>query len=151
MTAARKPLSAERVLRAALALADAGGTDALTMRRLGQELGVEAMSLYKHVANKDAILDGIVDLVVAEIALPDAGEHWKTAMRRRAISANEVMLRHPWACRLIMSRPNLGPAMVSYVDSTLGSLRGGPDSPSSWPTTPGTPWTATSTGTPCDS
>jgi AcrR family transcriptional regulator len=121
--APRQPLSTERVLRAALALADTGGTEALTMRRLGQELGVEAMSLYKHVANKDAILDGIVDLVVAEIALPAPGEHWKAAMRRRAISANEVLLRHPWACSLLMSRINLGPAMIRYVDATLGSLR----------------------------
>jgi AcrR family transcriptional regulator len=121
--APREPLSTERVLRAALALADAGGTDALTMRRLGQKLGVEAMSLYKHVANKDAILDGIVDLVVGEITLPAAGEDWKTAMRRRAISAHEVLVRHPWACSLLMSRVNLGPAMLRYVDATLGSLR----------------------------
>jgi AcrR family transcriptional regulator len=121
--AAREPLSTERVLRAALALADAGGTQALTMRRIGQELGVEAMSLYKHVANKDAILDGIVDLVVGEIELPSPDDGWKLAMRRRAISAHEVLLRHPWACSLLMSRVNLGPAMVRYVDSTIGSLR----------------------------
>ena len=119
----RKPLSAERVLHAALRLADAGGTEALTMRRLGQELGVEAMSLYKHVANKDAILDGIVDLVVAEIALPSPGDRWKRAMRRRGISAHQVLLRHPWACMLLMSRVNLGPAMLRYVDATLGTLR----------------------------
>ncbi|MEU4324627.1 TetR/AcrR family transcriptional regulator [Nonomuraea dietziae] len=121
--AAREPLSTERVLRAALELADSGGTDALTMRGLGQELGVEAMSLYKHVANKDAILDGIVDLVVGEIALPSPGDDWKQAMRRRGISAHEVLLRHPWACRLLMSRPNVGPAMLRYVDSTVGTLR----------------------------
>jgi AcrR family transcriptional regulator len=121
--APRQPLNAERVLRAALALADAGGPEALTMRRLGQELGVEAMSLYKHVANKDAILDGIVDLVVAEIALPSPGDSWKPAMRRRAISAYQVLLRHPWACMLLMSRVNLGPAMLRYVDATLGTLR----------------------------
>jgi AcrR family transcriptional regulator len=121
--APRQPLSTERVLRTALRLADAGGTEALTMRRLGQELGVEAMSLYKHVANKDAILDGIVDLVVAEITLPSPGEHWKPAMRRRAISAHQVLLRHPWACMLLMSRINLGPAMLRYVDATLGALR----------------------------
>lgn len=120
--AAREPLSAERVLRAALVVADAGGTEALTMRRIGQELGVEAMSLYKHVANKDAILDGIVDLVVGEIALPEPGD-WKAAMRSRGISAHEVLLRHPWACPLLMSRPNVGPAMLRYVDSTLGTLR----------------------------
>jgi len=120
--AAREPLSAERVLRAALVVADAGGTEALTMRRIGQELGVEAMSLYKHVANKDAILDGIVDLVVGEIARPVPGD-WKAAMRSRGISAHAVLLRHPWACPLLMSRPNVGPAMLRYVDSTLGTLR----------------------------
>jgi len=121
--APREPLSTERVLRAALTLADAGGTGALTMRRLGQELGVEAMSLYKHVANKDAILDGIIDFVVGEIALPSPDDGWKMAMRRRGISAHEVLLRHPWACSLLMSRTNVGPAMLRYVDSTLGSLR----------------------------
>lgn len=121
---AREPLSTERVLRAALQLADASGTDGLTMRRLGQQLGVEAMSLYKHVANKDAILDGIVDLVVAEIALPAPGDDWKTAMRRRGISAHEVLMRHPWACALLMSRPNVGPAMLRYANSTLATLRG---------------------------
>jgi AcrR family transcriptional regulator len=122
--APRAPLSTGRVLEAALVLADAGGIEALTMRRLGQQLGVEAMSLYKHVANKDEILDGIVDLAVAEIALPAPGEGWKAAMRRRGISAHEVLLRHPWACMLLMSRTNVGPAMLRYVDATLGSLRG---------------------------
>ncbi|HVK20174.1 MAG TPA: TetR/AcrR family transcriptional regulator C-terminal domain-containing protein [Actinokineospora sp.] len=123
MTLSRKPLSTERVLRAALAMADAGGTDTLTMRALGQALGVEAMSLYKHVAKKDAILDGIVDLVVGEIDLPVPGDDWKTAMRQRAISAHDVLLRHPWACALLMSRTNVGPAMLRYVESTLHSLR----------------------------
>jgi AcrR family transcriptional regulator len=119
----REPLSTDRVLRAALTLADAAGTQALTMRRLGQELGVEAMSLYKHVANKDAILDGIVDLVVGEIALPQPGDGWKAAMHRRGVSAHEVLVRHRWACPLLMSRVNTGPAMLAYVDSTLGTLR----------------------------
>jgi AcrR family transcriptional regulator len=119
----REPLSTDRVLRAALTLADAAGTEALTMRRLGQELGVEAMSLYKHVANKDAILDGIVDLVVGEIALPQPGDGWKAAMHRRGVSAHEVLVRHRWACPLLMSRVNTGPAMLAYVDSTLGTLR----------------------------
>ncbi|WP_436497313.1 TetR/AcrR family transcriptional regulator C-terminal domain-containing protein [Actinokineospora sp. HUAS TT18] len=124
MTVSRKPLSTERVLQAALSLADKGGTDTLTMRAIGQALGVEAMSLYKHVANKDAILDGIVDLVVAEIALPDPADAWKTAMRRRGVSAHEVLLRHKWACALLMARPNVGPAMLRYVESTLETLRG---------------------------
>jgi AcrR family transcriptional regulator len=119
----REPLSTQRVLRAALTLADTIGTEGLTMRRLGQELGVEAMSLYKHVPNKEAILDGIVDLVIGEVAIPSTRDHWKTAMRQRAISTHEMLMRHPWACKLIMSRVNIGPAMIRYVDSTLGVLR----------------------------
>jgi AcrR family transcriptional regulator len=121
----RTPLSRERVLRAAVALADRGGIDSLTMRRLGQELGVEAMSLYNHVANKDEILDGIVDLVVGDIEVPPTGTSWKTAMRQRAVSAHEVLLAHPWAAMLIMSRFNIGPGMTRYLDATLGRLREG--------------------------
>lgn len=119
----RQPLTTERVLWAAIKLADAAGTEALSMRKLGQVLGVEAMSLYKHVANKDAILDGIVDLVVGEIALPSPGDGWRPAMRQRGVSAHEVLMRHPWACGLLMSRVNVGPAMMRYTDSTLGTLR----------------------------
>ena len=121
----RVPLSRERVLRAAVALADQSGIEALTMRRLGQELGVEAMSLYNHVANKDAILDGVVDLVLGDIEVPPTGTHWKAAMRQRAISAHEVLLAHPWAAMLIMSRFNIGPGMTRYLDATLGRLREG--------------------------
>ena len=121
----RVPLSRERVLRAAVALADQSGIESLTMRRLGQELGVEAMSLYNHVANKDAILDGVVDLVLGDIEVPPTGTHWKTAMRERAISAHEVLLAHPWAAMLIMSRFNIGPGMTRYLDATLGRLREG--------------------------
>lgn len=119
----REPLSRDRVLRAAVELADAHGLDALSMRRLGEELGVEAMSLYNHVRNKDEILDGIVDLVAGEIALPDARDGWKEAMRRRAISAHEVLMRHPWATMLLLSRVNVGPAMLRYIDATIGCLR----------------------------
>jgi len=119
----RPPLSKERVLRAAIALADGSGIESLSMRKLGQRLGVEAMSLYNHVANKDEILDGMVDLVVGEIDLPAEGADWKTAMRRRAISAHEVLVRHAWASSQIVSRVNVGPAMLRYVDSTLGALR----------------------------
>jgi AcrR family transcriptional regulator len=119
----RAPLSRERVLRAALALADGSGIDSLTMRRLGQELGVEAMSLYNHVANKEDILDGIVDLVFAEIALPSGQKDWKSAMRRRAMSAHEALLRHPWAPSLMQSRTRPGPATLRHHDSVLGSLR----------------------------
>jgi AcrR family transcriptional regulator len=121
----RAPLSRERVLRAAVSLADQDGIESLTMRRLGQELGVEAMSLYNHVANKDDLLDGIVDLVVGDIEVPPTGTHWKTAMRARAISAHETLLAHPWAAVLIMSRFNIGPGMTRYLDATLGRLREG--------------------------
>jgi AcrR family transcriptional regulator len=117
-------LSRERVLRAALALADEGGIESLTMRRLGQELGVEAMSLYNHVASKDDILDGLVDLVFSEIELPSDRAEWKSAMRQRAISARDVLLRHPWATSLMNSRPKPGPSTLRHNDSVLGSLRG---------------------------
>ncbi len=121
----RVPLSRERVLRAAVALADQGGLESLTMRRLGQDLGVEAMSLYNHVTGKDDILDGIADLVLGDIDVPPAGTGWRAAMRQRAISAHEVLLAHPWAALLIMSRFNIGPGMTRYLDATLGRLREG--------------------------
>jgi AcrR family transcriptional regulator len=121
----RTPLSRERVLRAAIALADQSGIESLTMRRLGQQLGVEAMSLYNHVANKDEILDGIVDLVLGDIEVPPTGTDWKAAMRSRAISAHQVLLAHPWAALQIMSRFNIGLGMTRYLDSTLGRLREG--------------------------
>ena len=94
------------MLSAALALADAGGIESLSMRKLGQELGVEAMSLYNHVANKDDLLDGMVEVVTAEIEVPSGGADWKTEIRRTAISSHEVFLRHRWACSLMMRRPN---------------------------------------------
>jgi len=119
----RAPLSRERVLRAALVLADAGGIDSMSMRKLGEELGVEAMSLYNHVANKDDILDGIVDLVFSEIALPSGRGDWKLAMRKRAISAHEALLRHSWAPSLMQSRTKPGPATLRHHDSVLGRLR----------------------------
>jgi AcrR family transcriptional regulator len=119
----RMPLSRERVMRAAIALADASGIESLSMRKLGQDLGVEAMSLYNHVANKDEILDGIVDLVFGEIALPSGEGDWKPAMRRRATSAHEALLRHPWAPSLMQSRTRPGPATLRHHDSVLGSLR----------------------------
>jgi len=121
----RARLTRERVLRAAIVLADQSGLESLTMRRLGQQLGVEAMSLYNHVANKDDILDGIVDLVLSDIDVPPAGTNWKTAMRQRAISAHAVLLAHPWAAILIMSRFNIGPGMTRYLDATFGRLRDG--------------------------
>ncbi len=117
------PLSRELVLRTALRLADQGGIEALSMRKLAQELGVQAMSLYNHVENKDDIIDGIVDLVVSEIEVPDLGVDWKAAMRRRSISAHTVLLRHPWSTMPLVSRVNVGVAMLRYVDATLGCLR----------------------------
>jgi AcrR family transcriptional regulator len=121
----RLPLSRDRVLRAAVSLADSHGIGALTMRRLGQALGVEAMSLYKHVRNKDDVLDGVVELVLAEVDLPEPGEAWKPAMRRRATSARAVFARHPWATTLVQSRATPGPATLRYYDAVVGSLRAG--------------------------
>ena len=122
-TVGRLPLSNERVLRAAVALADEIGIESLSMRKLGEKLGVQAMSLYKHVSNKDDILDGIVDIVAGEITLPSIGGDWRLAMRRRAVSAHEVLGYHPWATMLIVSRANVGPSMLRYVDATIGCLR----------------------------
>ena len=117
------PLNRERVLRAALALADEGGLEALTMRKLGQALGVEAMSLYNHVAGKEEVLDGLVDIVFGEIELPCDGSDWRTAMRRRAISAREALARHRWAIGLMESRMNPGSANLRHHDSVLRCLR----------------------------
>ena len=119
----RTPLSRERVLRAAIDLADTGGIESLSMRKLGQALGVEAMSLYNHVANKDDLLDGMVDLVFGEIGLPPRGADWKTAMRQRAIAAREVLARHPWAIGLMESRSRPGPATLRHHDAVIGCLR----------------------------
>jgi AcrR family transcriptional regulator len=119
----RIPLNRDRVLRAALALADEGGIEALTMRKLGQALGVEAMSLYNHVANKDDVLDGLVDIVFSEIDLRGDGRDWKAAMRRRAISAREVLASHRWAIGLMESRVHPGPATLRHHDSVLRCLR----------------------------
>jgi AcrR family transcriptional regulator len=99
----RTPLSRERVLRAAIKLADEGGIESLTMRKLARALGVEAMSLYNHVSNKDDLMDGIVDLVMAEIELPSGGEEWDVAIRKYAVSAHEALLRHRWAASLVLS------------------------------------------------
>ena len=119
----RPGLSRERVLRAAVALADEGGIEVLTMRRLGERLQVEAMSLYNHVADKEEILDGIVDLVFSEIELPSGIGDWKTAMRRRAVSARDALARHPWATSLMQSRTKPGPATLRHHDSVIGTLR----------------------------
>jgi AcrR family transcriptional regulator len=111
------------VLRAAVALADREGTSALTMRRLGDALGVEAMSLYNHVANKADLLDGMVDLVFAEIELPSTDGDWRAAMRRRAVSTREALNRHRWAIGLMEGRSSHGPANLSLHNAVLGCLR----------------------------
>ncbi|WP_233221548.1 TetR/AcrR family transcriptional regulator [Streptomyces carminius] len=121
----REPLTREAVLRTAVALADRDGVAALTMRRLAERLGVEAMSLYHHVANKDAILDGMVDAVFGEIELPAADGDWRTAMRLRAFSAREALKRHPWAVGLLDSRANPGPETLRHHEAVIGSLRAG--------------------------
>ncbi len=125
----RLPLSRERVLRAAIGLADAEGIDSLSMRRLGQALGVEAMSLYNHVRNKDEILDGIVDMVVSEFELPSPGDDWKASLRRTAISAHDVLVKHPWAASLMLSPARMSAARLRYMEGILGSLREGGFSP----------------------
>jgi AcrR family transcriptional regulator len=119
----RPPLSRERVIEGAVRVADEQGAAAVTMRRIAEQLGVEAMSLYHHVANKEEILDGIVDAVFAEIELPGAHTSWKTAMRRRAASARAVLVRHVWALGLLDSRRHPGPATLRHHDRVIGCLR----------------------------
>lgn len=119
----REPLSRERIVRAAVTLADAAGLPALTMRRLGEALGVEAMSLYRYVSGKDDLLDGMVDAVFTEIDLP-AGRDWRAAMRMRAESVRVVLGRHRWAIGLLESRRAPGPATLRHHDAVLGMLRG---------------------------
>jgi AcrR family transcriptional regulator len=119
----RTPLSRDRALRAAVELADAEGIDAVTMRRLARTLGVEAMSLYHHVANKSDILDGMVDLVFAEIALPDDRDGWVPAMTARATSVRDALTRHRWAVGLMESRSSPGPATLRHHDAVIGCCR----------------------------
>ncbi len=128
----RIPLNKERVLRAAIVVADEGGIEALTMRRLAEQVGVEAMSLYYHVANKEAVLDGVVDAIVAEIedsvggfTPPDDPTDWQKAVRDRILAARRVMLLHPWVPGVIETRTKVSPTMVVYFDSLLGLLREG--------------------------
>ena len=121
-TAPRVPLSRERVLRAAIDLANRGGITALSMRKLAQELGVEAMSLYYYVAKKEDLLAGMVDLVVREMELPSMGDDWKAALRKSAISAHDVLVRHAWACGLMMSVQD-GTARLRWMDAVLRCLR----------------------------
>src|SRR5215207_8466343 len=124
-TPRRVPLSRDRVLRAAVGLADAAGVDALSMRRLAQELGVVPMALYKHVANKEEMLDGMVDAIVGEIDSPTHGADWKTAIRHRILSARRALLRHPWAPQVIESRTQATPVVLDYMNSLIGMFRTG--------------------------
>ena len=124
-TETRRPLSRDRVLRAAVELADREGLESLTMRKLADELGAGAMSLYHYVPNKEDLLDGMVDLVFGEIELPPSGVEWRTAMRRRAVSTRAVLNRHRWAVGLMESRRSPGPASFRLHDAVLGCLREG--------------------------
>jgi AcrR family transcriptional regulator len=124
-TTPRAPLTRMRVLEAAVALADRDGIDALSMRKLGQELGVEGMALYRHVRDKEAILDGIVDVVMGEVEAPDRAADWKAGLRGLAFASRSVMLRHPWAPAVIVTRPDVGPETLRHIDRVLGFLDAG--------------------------
>ena len=121
----RDRLSRARVLQAAMALADEGGIESLTMRRLGEELGVGPMALYRHVANKDDLIDAMVDVVFGEIGVPSFDGDWKTSMRDRAIAVRDALLRHRWAIGIMESRANPGPANLHHHDAVIGCLRSG--------------------------
>jgi AcrR family transcriptional regulator len=126
---ARAPLSRERVLQAAIALADEAGIESLSMRKLAQALGVEAMSLYHYFANKDAILDAMLEVVFSEYEPPASDADWRAAMRRAAISAHHTLLRHPWACGLLMSPTSPSLAQLRWMDTVLGRFRSAGFSP----------------------
>jgi AcrR family transcriptional regulator len=121
----RAPLSRDRVLRAAVARADKAGIESLSMRRLAEELGVVPMALYKHVANKEELLDGMIDVVVGEIDPPVAGAGWKSAVRQRILSARRALLRHPWASQVMESKQNPTPLVLAYMDTMIGLFRAG--------------------------
>ena len=121
--ARRDPLSRETVVRGAVTLGDIAGIKSVSMRRLGEELGVVPMALYKHVANKEELLDGMIDLVFSEVEFPSSGTHWKTAMRQRARSMREALLRHRWAIGLMESRTKPGPANLEHHNAVLACLR----------------------------
>jgi AcrR family transcriptional regulator len=113
------------VLHAAIALADGAGIESLSMRKLAEDLGVVPMALYKHVANKEELLDGMIDVVVGQIDPPVQGTDWKTAVRQRILSARRALLRHPWASQVIESRTNPTPTLLEYMDSMIGLFRAG--------------------------
>ncbi len=124
-TKARVPLSRERILSTAVALADREGADSLSMRRLAQELDVVPMATYKHVANKEELLDGMLDVVVGEIDPARTDTDWKTAVRDRILSARRALLRHPWASRVMESRTQPTPVVMAYMDSMIGMFIAG--------------------------
>jgi AcrR family transcriptional regulator len=126
----RAPLTRDTVLAAALAMADDGGLAALSMRSLAGQLRVEAMSLYNHVADKEGILDGLVELVAGEVTVPVVGGEWRHEMRVRAHSLHEALMRHPWAAVLFVSRVNVGPNMLRLIDASVGCLH---EAGFSWP------------------
>jgi AcrR family transcriptional regulator len=119
-TSRRTPLNRARVLQAAVVLADEVGLDALSMRRLAQDLGVVPMALYKHVANKDELLDGMVDVLIGEIAPAGRGSGWRNAVRQRVLSARQALLRHPWARQVLETRTSPTPAVLGYTDEFIG-------------------------------
>jgi AcrR family transcriptional regulator len=119
----RAQLTRDRVLEVAIDLADREGIAAVSMRKLGQELGIEAMSLYTHVRNKDDLLDGMVDAIIAEIPILPSDGHWKSTLRRTILAARDVLLRHPWAPRIIESRTDPGPAVSRYINAVIGIFR----------------------------
>lgn len=123
MNATRLPLSRDRILERAVQIADAEGVEALTMRRLADDLGFEAMSLYRHVRNKEDVLGGMLDIVLGEIESPAAEGEWDAAIRRSAISVSDVLQRHAWATDVLMSPAGIRPARLAYMNDLLGRLR----------------------------
>ena len=120
----RTPLTRQRIILAGVTLADATGVDSLSMRALARSLRVEAMSLYNHITDRNDLVDGMVDHVIGEIALPAVNEHWRSALRHHAISAHEMLVRHPWAAMLMGLRLNVGPNMLRRVEAVLARLVG---------------------------
>jgi AcrR family transcriptional regulator len=112
------------VLRTAIGLADRDGIEAVSMRKLGQELGVDAMAIYRHLHGKDDLLDGVAEVIVGEIQRPLATGHWKAALREQAMAARRVMLRHPWARRVLEERGTSGPASLAHIEAVLATLLG---------------------------
>lgn len=121
----KAPLTKERILRTAVALADEGGAESASMRKIAQELDVVPMALYRHVKDKDELLDGMLDVVVGEIDPPRSNAEWKTAIRERILSARRALLRHPWASRVMESRIEPTPTLLGYMDSMIGMFRRG--------------------------